>query len=159
MGGGGFALALGLRLGLGLGFALLPLGGGLFVATLEVAGAGFFLGGLGGSLGALVGVFFSPLLVLLPVLLLLLLLLLLSSPPPPVLQTPPTLAFAGPCPPHILTASHLPKPSSTERAKLGFVPNIRLNSVNPTRRDRPPPSRHSTHTPRGSPPHVCTLTT
>ena len=67
-GGGGFALALGLRLGLGLWLG--GLGVRLFVATLEVAGAGFFLGGLGGGFGGLGGGVFPPL----P-------LLLLSSPP------------------------------------------------------------------------------
>ena len=72
-------LACGLALGLGLG------GGVFFVASLEVAG--YFLGGLGGGLGALGGGVFPPLLVLL----LLLLLLLLSS-PPPVLQPGPALA-------------------------------------------------------------------
>ena len=129
-------------------------GGGLFfVATLEVAGAEFFLGGLGGGLGALVGGVFPLLLVLL-----LLLLLLLSSPPPRSCNLAQPLR-CGSMPPALLPDSHLPKPSSTDRAKLGFVPNIRLNSVTPTRRVRPPPSRHSTRTPRGSPPHVCTLTT
>ena len=49
--------------------------------------------------------------------------------------------------------------SGTDRAKLGFVPIVRLNSVTPTRRVGPPPSRHSTRTPRGKAPHVCTLTT
>ena len=106
-------------------------------------------GGLGG------GGVFPPLRVLL--LLMLLLLLLLSS-PPPVLQRGPTLALSS-MPPALLPDSHLPTPSSTERAKLGFVPNIRLNSVTPTRHVCAPPSRHSTRTPQGSPPHVCTLTT
>ena len=59
----------------------------------------------------------------------------------------------------LLPASHLPKPSSTERAKLGSFPIIRPNSVIPTRRVQPPPSRHSTRTPRGSAPHVYTLAT
>ena len=40
-------------------------------------------------------------------------------------------------PPALLPAYHLPEPSSTERAKLGFVPNIRLNSVTP-HEARPP---------------------
>ena len=148
-GGGGFALAFGLRLGLRLGLG--GLGVRLFVATLEVAGAGFFLGGLGGGLGALGGGVFPPL--LLP----LLLLLLLSSPPRSCNLAQPLRC--GSMPPALVPASHLPKPSSTERAKLGFAPNIQLNSVTPTRHVRPPPSRHSTRTPRGSPPHVCTLTT
>ena len=119
------------------------------LATLEVAGAGFFLGGLGGGFGGLRGGVFPPLL--------LLLLLLLSSPPRSCNLAQPLRC--GSMPTALLPASHLPKPSSTKRAKLGFAPNIRLNSVTPTRRVRPPSSRHSMRTPRGSPPHVCTLTT
>ena len=113
------------------------------------------MGALGEGLGALVGGVFSPPLLVLPVLLLL---LLLSSPPPRSSNLAQPLRY-GSMPPALLPASHLPKPSSPERAKLGFAPNIRLNSVTPTRRVRPPSSRHSTRTPRGSPPHVCTLTT
>ena len=141
-------LACGLALGLGLG-------GGASFSSLLSKWRGFFLGALGGGLGALGGGVFPPLLVLL--LLLLLLLRLLSSLPRSCNLAQPLRC--GSMPPALLPASHLPKPSSTERAKLGFAPNIRLNSVTPTRRVRPPPSRHSTRTPRGSPPHVCTLTT
>ena len=152
LGGGGLALAFGLGLG------LLGLGGGVLLAILE---AGFFLGGLGGAglgLGALGGGVLSPLPVLL-VLLLLLLLLLLVCPARSCTLTQPLRCKS--MPPAILPASHLPKPSSTERAKLGSVPIIWPNSVTPTRRVRPPPSRHSTDTRtlRGSAPHVCTLRT
>ena len=114
--------------------------------------AGFFLGGPGGGLGVLWGGVLPPLLVLL-----LLLLLVLVS--PGLSCHLPQPLRCGSMPPALLPASHLPKPSNTERAKLGFVPIIRPNSVTPTRRVRPPPSRHSTRTPRGSAPHVCTLTT
>ena len=151
-GGGGFALALGLRLGLGLGLAMLPLGGGGASSPLlsKWRGRVLFLGALGGGLGALGGV---------------------SSPrwcccccccchpPPPRSSNLAQPLRCGSMPPALLPASHLPKPSRTERAKLGFAPNIRLNSPTPTRRVRSPPSRHSTRTPRGSRPHVCTLTT
>ena len=146
----GFALALGLRLGLGLVLALRGLGGGggggLFVATLEVAG--FFLGGLGGGFGGLGGGALPPLV---------LLLLLLVSPARSGNLTQPLRC--GSMPPTLLPDSHLPKPTNTERATFGSVPIIRPNSVTPTRRVRPPASRHSTRTPRGSAAHVCTLPT
>ena len=111
------------------------------MATLEVAG--FFLWGLGGG-------------VLPPLLVLLVLLWLLVSPARSC-NLPQPLRCAS-MPPALLPASPLLKPSSTERAKLGSVPIIWLNSVTPTRRVRPPPSCHSTRAPRGSAPHVCTMT-
>ena len=71
-----------------------------------------------------------------------------SCPPPGFARLPPTQP-----------ASRLRNPYSTERAILGSFPNIRPNSVSPTRCVRPHPSCHSTGTPRGSAPHVCRLTT
>ena len=84
----------------------------------------------------------------------LLLLLLLLSPP-----CYPTLTQAlrcGSMPP--LASARVPL-YSTERSMLGSFPNIRPNSVTPTRCVRPPPSRHSTRTPRGSAPHDSRYTT
>ena len=97
------------------------------------------------------------LLLLLLLVLLLLLLQLLVSPARYCTLTQPLRC--GSMPPALLPTSHLPKPCSTERAKLGSVPIMGPNPVTPTRRVRPPPSRHSTRTPQGSAPHVCTLTT
>ena len=90
-------------------------------------------------------------------LLLLLLLLLLVSPARPCTLIQPLRC--GSMPPAILPASDLPNPCSTERAKLGSFPIIRPHSVAPRRCVLPPPSRHSTRTPRGSASHVYTLTT
>ena len=158
--GGGVDLPLPLVCGLALGLGLpyCPWGGGAPLRRYSRSGGGGFLswGPWGGGFGALGWGVFSPLLVL--VLLLLLLLLLLLSSPPRSCNLPQPLR-RGSMPPALLPASHLPKPYSTERAKLGFVPNIRLNSVTPTRRVRPPPSRHSTRTLRGSAAHLCTPTT
>ena len=68
------------------------------------------------------GVFFPALLVLLLLLLPLLLLLLLSSPPRSCNLAQPLRRAS--MPPALLPDSHLPEPSSTERAKFGFVRNI-----------------------------------
>ena len=101
------------------------------VATLKVAG--FFLGGRGegGGWGPWGGV---------------------SSPrcwcccccccysPPPRSRNVTQPLRCESMPPALLPASHLPKPSRTERAKSGSVRIIRPNPVTPTRRVRPPPA-------------------
>ena len=59
-------------------------------------------------------------------------------PPPPTLVQPLCCGSIPPPPPPLLPASHLPNPYSTERAMVGSLPNIRPNSVTPTRCVRPP---------------------
>ena len=155
-GGGGLGvwggcLALPLALPLALALGLVWASGGS--SSLLSKWRGLFLGALGGGLGfgALGGgVVLSPLVVVV-------LLLRLVYPARSCTLTQP-LCY-GSMSPALLPASHLPNLCSTERAKLGSFPNILHNSVTPTRCVRPPPSRHSTRSPRGSAPHVCTLVT
>ena len=156
-------LPLPLGLGLALGLVWASAGG---ASSSLLSKQGFFLGAFGGGgvgFGGLGGSVLSPplvvvvVVVVVVVLLLLLLVVVVVSPARSYTLTQPLRR--GSMPPALLPAFYLPKPSSTERAKLVSVPIIRPNSVTSTRCVRPPPSRHSTRTPRGSAPHVCTLTT
>ena len=126
---------------------------GLFLATLELVSWGPRGGGSAGGVSPPR----SPLVLRLLVLLVLFRLLLLLSPASSPSLTQP-LRY-GSMPTSLLPASYLPNPYSTERAMSGSFPNIRPNSVTPTMCVPPRRSRHSTRTPRGSAPHVCTLTT
>ena len=121
--------------------------GRLFVATLEVAG--FFLGGLGGGFGGLGG----------------------GCPPPaaaaaaaatglprPVRQPPPTPALRVHAP---RTPARFPPTQILHNREglLGVRPHHPAQLGDPHEARPPSATRHSTRTPRGSTPHVCTLTT